>query len=82
MSRMTRRRAASVRPFGVGGLDAALGDGDQPLDERPQLLGLRHRGHDALVPQQRLGLVAQQRHAVLGGPAELSMCKSVSHDRV
>jgi len=44
---------------------AALGDGDQALHERPQLLRLRHRRLDLLVTQQRDGLVAEQGDAVL-----------------
>jgi hypothetical protein len=55
-------------------LDTALGDGDQPLDERPQLLGLRHGGDDPLVPEQRVGLIAQQSDPVAGRSLQLSMC--------
>ena len=62
--------------------DAALGDGDQPLDERPQLLRLRHGGFDALVPDERHRLVAQQRRAVLADASQLPMCKVVSHSNV
>ena len=64
---------------GVAGRDAALGDGDQPLDERPQLLRLRHRRLDPLVAQQRSGLVAQQRQAMLRDAAEFPVCDVVSH---
>ena len=53
-------------PLGSFGRHAALGDGDQPLDERPQFLGLGHGRLDPLVAEQRLGLVAQQRDAMLG----------------
>ena len=52
---------------------------DDPLDERPQLLRLRHRGLDPLVAEQRLGLVAEHRDAMLGDPAEFPMTDSVTH---
>ncbi len=65
---------------GLSGRDPAPRDGDQPLDERPQLLRLRHRGLDLLVTQQRDGLVAQQREPMLGDAAKLSMCDVVSHE--
>ncbi len=64
---------------GVSGRDAAPRDRDQPLDERPQLLRLRHRRLDLLVAQQRDGLVAQQREPMLRDAAKLSMCDVVSH---
>src|SRR5207237_1309 len=40
---------------------SALGDRDDPLDERPQLFRLGDRGLDALVPDQRFRLVAEHR---------------------
>ena len=57
----------------------ALGDGDQPLDEGPQLLGLGHGGLDPLVADERRGLVPQQRDAMLGDPTQLPMCNFVTH---
>jgi len=60
---------------------AALGDGDEALDERPQLLRLRHRRLDLLVTQQRDGLVPQQREAMLGDAAQFAMTYVVSHSR-
>ena len=65
---------------GVSRGDAALGDGDDPLDERTQLLRLRHRRLDALVPDQRLRLVAEHRDPVLGDAAQFSLSNSVTHD--
>src|SRR6185436_5262418 len=65
---------------GLAGGQAALGDGDDPLDERPQLLRLRHRRLDPLVADQRLRLVAEHRDAMLRDPAELSLSYSVTHD--
>ena len=62
--------------------DPAPRDGDQPFDERPQLLRLRHRGLDLLVTQQCDGLVAQQREPMLGDAAKLPMCDVVSHDEL
>ena len=67
-------------PLAVAGGEAALGDRDDPLDERPQLLRLRHRRLDALVLDQRVRLVAEHRDAMLGDPAQFSMCNSVTHD--
>ena len=58
---------------------ATLGDGDDPLDERPQLLGARHGGLDPLVLQQRVRLVAQHRDAMLGDPSQFPVCYSMTH---
>jgi hypothetical protein len=58
---------------------ASLGDGDDALDEGPQLLGLRHRRLDALVLDQRVGLVAQQRQAVLADATQLPVGDSMTH---
>ena len=76
---MTRRRAFSTRAVGLAGGEAALGDGDQPLDERPQLLRLRHGRLEVLVAEQRRRLVPQHRDAMLGDAAQLAVCDSVSH---
>ena len=48
---------------------ASLGNRDDSLDERPQLLGARHGGLDPLELQQRLRLVAQHGDAMLGDAA-------------
>ena len=76
--------AAGVQglPARVAGSDAAPGDRDQPFDEGPQLLRLRHRRLDLLVTQQRDGLVPQQREPMLGDAAQFSMTYVVSHDSV
>src|SRR5690606_14497641 len=63
----------------IGRLHAALGNGNQALDKGPKLLGLGHRRLDVLVHQQRRRLVAKERDAVLGDPAELPVCIAVTH---
>ena len=75
-------QAARVQRLAVGGAgrEAALGDGDQPLDERPQLLRARHRRRQMLVAEQGRRLVPQHRNAMLGDAAQFSVCDSVSHD--
>jgi len=65
--------------LGVACGDAALGDRDQPLHERPQLLGFRDRGFDPLVPEQRDGLVPQHRQSMLGDAAQFAVRYIVSH---
>src|SRR5437879_1950153 len=69
--------------FGRLGIQArrASRQSDCPLDERPQLLGLRQGGDDALVPRvnQRSGQVAQHRHAMFRCASKLSMCLEMSH---
>src|SRR5207237_7849710 len=54
-------------------------DRDQPLDERPQLLGARHGRRQMLVAKEGCRLVAEHRDAMLRDAAQLSMCDSVSH---
>jgi len=44
-----------------------------PLDEGPKLLRFRHRGFDALMTNERFGLVPEQRDAVLRHAAEFTM---------
>src|SRR4029079_18191468 len=56
-----------------------LRDRDQPLDERPKLLRFGNVRLDPLVADQRLGLVAQQRDAMLRDAAEFSVTDSVTH---
>jgi hypothetical protein len=69
------QRAPVVVPAG----NAALGDGDDPLDEGPQLLRARHRRLEALELQERLRLVAQHRDAMLRDTAQFAMADSMSH---
>ena len=76
---MTRRRAFRALPLAAPSGQAALGDRDQPLDERPQLLGLWHRRREVLVAKQGRRLVPQHRDAVLGDAAQFSVCDSMSH---
>ena len=59
--------------------DAALGNRDDPLDERTQLFRTRHRRRQVLIAQQRGGLVPQHRDAMVGDAAQFAMCYSVSH---
>src|SRR4029079_4074191 len=59
--------------------EAALGDGDDPLDEGPELLRLGDRGLDMLVADQPLRRAAQHRHAMLGDAAKLPMSYSMAH---
>jgi hypothetical protein len=66
MSVMTRRRAA-------------LGHGDQALDDRPHFLRLRHGRHDVLVMEQVGRQPAQQRAAFLRVPAQAPVPISMSH---
>src|SRR2546426_4150075 len=65
-----------VRPLGG---DAALGNRNQPLDKRPELLGARHRRGEVLVPEQGRRLVPQHGDAMLGDATELPVCNSMSH---
>src|SRR4029453_12896962 len=71
-----RREQAAVD---VAGRETALGDGDQPLDERTQLLGFRHRRLNPLVTDERGGLVPQERDPVFGDAAQFPMCNLVTH---
>ena len=59
--------------------DAALGDRDQPLDERPQLLRPRHRRRQMLVAKEGRRLVPEHRDAMIRDAAQLSVGYSVSH---
>ena len=61
------------------GRHAALGNRDDPLDERPELLGPGHRGGEMLVTKQGRRLVSKHRDTVLGDPPQLPVCDSVSH---
>jgi hypothetical protein len=74
-----RRRGRALAGMAVG--EAALGDRDQALDKRPQLLRLGHRRRQVLVAEQRRRLIAQHRDAMLGDAPQFSMCDSVSHGR-
>ena len=58
---------------------ASLGDGDEALDKRPQLLGARNRRGQMLVAKQGRRLVPQHRDAMLGDASQLSVRNSVSH---
>src|SRR5690606_15802925 len=60
---------------------AALGERDEPLRERPQLLRLGGGGGDPPVAEQAGGHVAKQGLAVAGRAAELPALLTVSHDR-
>ena len=63
-------RRASTLGGAIG--EAALGHCDDPLDERPQLLRLRHRRCQVLMEQERCRLVPQHRDGGAGDPAQLS----------
>src|SRR5258708_19626331 len=58
-------------------VDAA--EGDEALDQWTELLGLRQRGDDALLIDQRSELVAKQGGAMSGRPAQLAVDHSMSH---
>jgi hypothetical protein len=58
---------------------ALLAERDQLLDDRPQFLGLRQRGDDLLVLDQRSAHVGEHRFAMLGGAVELPMNLAVTH---
>ena len=78
---ITRRRACQRLALRLVGLDAALGDRDQPFDERSHFLRLGHGGYDVLVVEQTLGLrLRSNAIAVLRIALKLSMCQSVSHE--
>ena len=51
----------------------------EPLDERTELLGLRHGRLDPLVTDERRGLIPQERDPVFGGAAQFPMCNLVTH---
>src|SRR6185436_15897739 len=52
---------------------------NQLLDDRAQFLGLRQRGDDLLVLDQRGRHVGEHRLAMLGGAVELAMNLAVTH---
>ena len=58
---------------------ALLAERDQLLDDRAQLLGLRQRGDDLLVLDQRRAHVGEHRTPMLGGAVELPMNLAVTH---
>src|SRR5205085_4177836 len=58
---------------------ALLAERDQLLDDRAQLLGLRQRGDDLLVLDQRGRHVGEHRTAMLGGAVELAVNLAVTH---
>jgi hypothetical protein len=51
---------------------AALGERDQLLDDRTQVLRLRQRGDDLLVLDQRGGEMLEQRLALVRAAVELA----------
>src|SRR5437016_2235966 len=53
--------------------------GDQPLDERAQLLGFRLGCLDRATLDQRLGQTPHQRELLLDGAAKLSANLTVTH---
>ena len=61
---------------------AALGEGDQFLDDGPQVLGLRQRGDDLFVLDESRGHVREHGAAMLVGAIELAMGDSVTHARL
>src|SRR5207247_4942326 len=58
---------------------AALAERDQLLDDRPQILGLRQRGDDLLVLDQRGRHVGEHGAAMLGRAVELAVDLAVAH---
>src|SRR6516162_355401 len=60
---------------------ATLAERDQFLDDRPQVLRLRQRGHDLLVLDERRRHVGEHGAAMLAGAIELAMGVSVTHAR-
>ncbi len=61
------------------GQPALLAERDQLLHDRAKLLGLRQRGDDLLVLDQRGAHVCKHRAAMLGGAVELAMNLAVTH---
>jgi len=75
-----RRLVAQARKGQAPAMHRGLAcQADQLLDEGPKVLGLRHRGHDALVLDQRGGHVADHGVAVAGRPAQLVASFAMSH---
>ena len=58
---------------------AALAERDELLDDRAQVLGLRQRGDDLLVADQRSGHVGEHGAAMLGLSVQLTMGVTVTH---
>src|SRR5581483_7728786 len=58
---------------------ALLAERDQLLDDRPQLLGLRERGDDLLVLDQRGGHVGEHGGAMARRAAQLAVRVTVAH---
>ena len=61
------------------GFAVFLAEGDQRLDDAAQFLGLRHRGADGLVTQQRDRKAAEQRMAVRRIARQLATGKVMTH---
>src|SRR3954471_19861584 len=81
LEQLVRRLAlldvANGEPAGVEGARACLGD--QLLDERAELLGLRLGRLDRLALDERGGEVAHQRELLLARAAQLPSCLPVTH---
>jgi hypothetical protein len=58
---------------------ALLAEGDELLHDRAELLGLRKRGDDLLVLDQRRAHVGEHRLAMFCGAVELAMNLAVTH---
>src|SRR5207245_9628732 len=58
---------------------AAAGQGDEPLGERPQLLGLRLRGDNPVVLEEAGREVIERRLAVARRARELAVLGAVPH---
>src|SRR5689334_10208667 len=58
---------------------ATLGERDELLDDRTQVLRLRQRGDDLLVLDQRGSEMLEQRGALVGAPVELAVGNPVRH---
>src|SRR5688572_9218963 len=71
--------AQAVEGEALVGERLGLAEGDDRLDDAAQLLGLRQRGLDRLVLEQRDGHVAQHREAMAAGAVELSKPVAVTH---
>src|SRR5205807_8850560 len=58
---------------------AFLGQRDQLLDDRTQVLGLGQRGGDLLVLDQRRGEMLEQRDTLVRAAIELAVGVAVTH---
>src|SRR5205823_6279003 len=61
------------------GETAVLAEGDQPLDDRAQILGFRQGRFDLLVLDERRGEVLEHRLAMGGFAAEAAAVKAMAH---